>query len=63
MNTYLKMQINTMIQYVNAFEKSCELAAAQDDGQIDKVEQRQLDKIRAASKYFRKELEKVIEKD
>ena len=61
MNTYIKMQINTMIQYVNTFEKACEMAAAQDDGQIDKLEEKQLAKIRAASRYFCKELQKVLD--
>ena len=63
MNAYMKMQIRTMIQYVTSFEKSCELAAQQDDGQIDRREEKQLAKIRAASRYFIKELEKIIDRD
>lgn len=59
MNTYIKMQLNTMIQYVDSFQQACELAVMKDDGIIDRKEEKQLKKIRKAVARFRKELEKI----
>lgn len=59
MNVYIEEQIFNMIQMSKTFEYACELAALQDDGIIDKVEQRQLKKIRSAAQKFRKELESI----
>ncbi|MBO4218975.1 MAG: hypothetical protein IKX74_00850 [Erysipelotrichaceae bacterium] len=59
MNTYIKMQLNNMISYLNGFEQACEMAAMKDDGVIDRSEERQLERIRKASAEFRRELEKV----
>ncbi|MBQ1521135.1 MAG: hypothetical protein IIZ74_00030 [Erysipelotrichaceae bacterium] len=59
MNSYIKMQLNTMIQYVDSFQQACELAAIKDDGIVDRKEEKQLKKIRKAVARFRKELEKI----
>ena len=59
MNTYIEIQIRNMILYLNTFQKSCELAAQKDDGKIDKTEQKQLAKIKAAVERFQKDLEKI----
>ena len=59
MNTYIKMQLQTMIQYVDSFQQACEIAAMKDDGVIDKKEQKQLKKIRKAVSRFKKDLENI----
>ena len=59
MNTYIKMQLNTMIRYIESFEQACVVAATQDDGVIDSHERRQLAKIKRAADRFRKDLEKI----
>ena len=59
MNTYIKMQLNNMISYLNGFEQACEMAAMKDDGVIDRKEEKQLDRIRKASADFRRELERI----
>ena len=59
MNTYIKMQLNTMIQYLDSFESACQLAAMKDDGLIDKKEQKQLRKIRKSVARFKRDLEKI----
>ena len=59
MNTYIKMQLQTMIQYVDSFQQACEIAAMKDDGVLDKKEQKQLKKIRKAVSRFKKDLEKI----
>ena len=60
MNSYIKMQLNTMIQYLDSFEQACEIAATRDDGQIDRKEEKQLHKIRKSVARFRKELQKIV---
>lgn len=59
MNSYIKMQLNTMIQYLDSFEQACKIAAIKDDGTVDKAEKKQLDKIMAAVDRFRKDLSKI----
>lgn len=60
MNSYIKMQLKTMIQYLDSFEQACEIAATRDDGQIDRKEEKQLRKIRKSVARFRKELQKIV---
>lgn len=60
MNSYIKMQLNTMIRYLDSFEQACEIAATRDDGQIDRKEEKQLCKIRKSVARFRKELQKIV---
>ncbi len=59
MNSYIKMQLNTMIQYVDSFQQACEMAAMKDDGIVDRKEEKQLKKIRKAVARFKRELEKI----
>ena len=59
MNTYIKMQLNTMIQYVDSFQQACEMAASQDDGVIDRRERKQLERIKKAVGRFKRDLEKI----
>lgn len=59
MNSYMNAQISNMIQIVKTFEQSCELATMQDDGKISREERKNLEKIRAASKKFRNNLELI----
>ena len=55
MNHHMKMQITNIISSCEAFLKSLELSAMEDDGQIDKDEQKIIRKAK-------KETEKYIEK-
>ena len=59
MNRYIKMQLNTMIQYLDSFEQACQIAAAKDDGEIDPKEQKQLKKIKKAVARFKSELQDI----
>ncbi len=59
MNTYIKMQLNNMMSYLNGFEQACEMAAIEDDGIVDRQEREQIDRIRKACRQFRSELEKL----
>lgn len=56
MNNYIDMQIRNMDMILNTFVQSCEMAARKDDGKIDKAEQKQIDKIKAGTNKFKKEL-------
>ena len=60
MNTFMEMQLKNMLMYLNTFETSCKLAAAKDDGKIDRQETKQLEKIKAATDRFRRDLEKLL---
>ena len=59
MNTYIKMQLNTMIQYLDSFEQACEIAASKDDGMIDRREEKQLKRIKKAVARFKRELQNI----
>lgn len=59
MNNYIDMQIRNMDMILNTFVQSCEMAARKDDGKIDKAEQKQIDKIKAAAAKFKKELSSI----
>ena len=59
MNTYIRMQLNNMMSYLNGFEQACEMAAMRDDGVIDKQERKQVEQIKKACRQFRNELEKI----
>ncbi|MBQ9037565.1 MAG: hypothetical protein IJ115_08945 [Erysipelotrichaceae bacterium] len=59
MNSYIKMQLNTMLQYLDSFEQACEMAAMRDDGTVDKAERKQIEKIRSACEHFRNDLSKI----
>lgn len=59
MNPYIKMQIQNIISMVETFEKSCVMAATQDDGTIDHDEAKAIKQINKASEHFLKELGKI----
>ena len=59
MNSYIYAQIVNMQTMVKTFEQACELAAFKDDGKVDKTEEKQLKRIKAAAQQFQKELEKA----
>lgn len=59
MNSYIKAQMNNMITMAKTFEQSCKMAATQNDGVIDKTEEKTLKKIGAATQHFIKELERI----
>ncbi|MBQ3385425.1 MAG: hypothetical protein IJG59_09485 [Erysipelotrichaceae bacterium] len=59
MNSYIKMQLNTMIQYLDSFEQACQIAATRDDGQIDRKEEKQLRRIRKSVARFKRDLERI----
>ncbi len=59
MNTYIRMQLNNMMSYLNGFEQACEMTAMRDDGVIDKQEKKQVEQIKKACRQFRNELEKI----
>ena len=61
MNTFLKSQCRNMIVMVGTFEQACKLAAAQDDGNISKEEEKALKAIRAAADKFKNELRKIAD--
>ena len=60
MNTFMEMQIRNMKMLLATFESSCKMAAAKDDGKIDREEAKQLAKIQAAVDRFRKDLDKLL---
>lgn len=59
MNNYIKAQILNITTMTKTFEQACEMAAMKDDGKISREEEKQLKKIHAASRKFRKELESI----
>lgn len=58
-NTFLELQIKTMITTVQGFEQAFQIAAMQDDGKISKAEEKALRKVRAAAAAFMAELKKL----
>ncbi len=59
MNTFLRAQIDNMINTLKVFETGCELAAKQDDGVVDKKEDKTLKILRKATAEYIKTLEKI----
>ena len=59
MNTFLKAQIDNMINTLDVFETSCEMAAIQDDGVIDKKEDKALQKLKKATADYSKVLQSI----
>ena len=59
MNYHIDGQIQNIIVTLQAFNQNCKMAALQDDGKIDRDEQKALKKIDAATTKFIKELEKI----
>lgn len=61
MNLYIKSQISNMTTMGNAFKKACHLAATQDDGKINREEEKILKKLDKATDRFLKEINAVIQ--
>lgn len=59
MNYFITVQISNMVSMVKTFQQSCQMAAKQDDGKIDRAEEKQLKKINAAADRFIAELQKI----
>ena len=59
MNSFLRAQIDNMINTLKVFETGCELAAKQDDGVVDKNEEKQLQKLRKATAEYIKTLNSI----
>lgn len=59
MNEYIHAQIMNMVTIAKTFTHSCQMAATKNDGTIDKIEEKQLKKINAATQKFIKELESI----
>lgn len=60
-NVYINAQIQNMEAIVKTFRQSCRMAASQDDGQMDRNEEKALKKIDAAAEKFLAELKRAIE--
>lgn len=59
MNSFLRAQIDNMINTLKVFETGCELAARQDDGVVDKKENKQLKQLKKATADYIKTLESI----
>lgn len=59
MNQFIKMQITNMISLAKNFDKSCEIAALQDDGVKDRKEEATLKKLKKCTEKYINELEKI----
>jgi len=51
-----------MLSTTKIFQQACSMAAIQDDGVVDKKEEKALKAISAATEKYVKELTKVLEK-
>ncbi len=61
MNEEIKLAVTNHIMASKYFISTCKLSALKDDGVIDKLEQKQLDKIKKITEKYMKELERVIQ--
>ena len=59
MNDYLNNTINNAIQYLTAFEDALKLAAIQNDGIIDKDEEKLIRKATDLTEKYMKDLKKL----
>ena len=60
MNDYMKNQIKTMIVSVQTFQNGIRISALEDDGTIDKDEEKIIKKAQKASEQYEKEFRKLI---
>ncbi|MBQ8111519.1 MAG: hypothetical protein IJ124_15330 [Clostridia bacterium] len=60
-NTYMNTSLKACIGYLRAFEQSMKLAAMKDDGQVDKVEEKQLKQLNKATDKYIRELEGLVD--
>ena len=59
MNPYMKMQLDSARNAIEAMKASIEIAAKMDDGTIDRKERAQIEKIVKASNRFLRETEGI----
>lgn len=59
MNEYIMAQVQQMKVYVQAWETACKLGAKEDDGKVDREEQKALKRIHKAVETFTKNLERI----
>ena len=59
MNRFLLIQVQNMVAVAETFKKSCEFAAIQDDGIIDKQEEIMIRRIDDATKKYLSELKSI----
>lgn len=60
MNEYMKHQIETMLVSIETFRTGIQLGATQDDGIIDKNEEKILKKTEKAADKFSAQLKKLL---
>ncbi len=60
MNEYMKHQIETMLVSIETFRNGIQLGATQDDGIIDKNEEKILKKTEKAADKFSAQLKKLL---
>ena len=61
MNPYMRTYIEGAVAYLKTFEQSLRMAALEDDGRIDKQEQKIIDRTKKLTDKYVKGLEKLIE--
>lgn len=59
MNSHMQAQISVIISTVKSLEANLILTAMKNDGAIDKDEAKIIEKVKAATKKYIKELEKI----
>lgn len=59
MNNYIRAQITNMLALTASFKQACKIAALQNDGVVDKEEEKLLKAIEKAADNFTKELNKA----
>ena len=59
-NNYLKIQIQNQLLAVDNFMSICKLSALQDDGVVDKDEEKLLKRLEKATTDYKKALNKLV---
>ena len=59
MNSYIRLEITNQIMNCKNFLMACRRGALKDDGKLDKLEKKHLEKLEKATQKYVKELEKV----
>lgn len=61
MNDYMESYITSAVTYLKTFKQSLRMAALKNDGQIDKHEQKVIDKANKLTDKYIHELERLID--
>lgn len=61
MNVYMKNYIQATINYLKTFETSLKAASFQDDGKLDKQEQKLYNKVTKLTDKYMDQLEELID--